>query len=117
MKTATRRRRARPTSGVFPVVSPQSIGSREWDLVLIPLASLAGGEQARAAQLLEQAGAAITVSGTVTGLTVSAAVSGLLADPDARARLGKAARELGFPDAGARQAGLVSAVAAGEPIS
>src|SRR5690606_21254759 len=74
--------------------------------VLIPLASSAGGEQARAARLLEQAGAAITVSGTVSGQTVLAAVSGLLADPDARARLGKAARELGRPDAGGRLAGL-----------
>ncbi len=85
--------------------------------VLIPLASSAGGEQARAARLLEQAGAAITVSGTVTGQTVSAAVSGLLADPEARARLGKAARELGRPDAGARLAGLVRAAAAGVPLS
>ncbi|MBF6214750.1 undecaprenyldiphospho-muramoylpentapeptide beta-N-acetylglucosaminyltransferase [Nocardia puris] len=83
--------------------------------VLIPLASSAGGEQARAARLLERAGAAITVSGTVTGQTVSAAVSRLLADPDARARLGKAARELGRPDAGARLAELVRTVAAGEP--
>ncbi|WP_280453253.1 UDP-N-acetylglucosamine--N-acetylmuramyl-(pentapeptide) pyrophosphoryl-undecaprenol N-acetylglucosamine transferase [Nocardia cyriacigeorgica] len=85
--------------------------------VLIPLASSAGGEQARAARLLEQAGAAITVSGTVTGQAVSAAVGGLLADPEARARLGKAARELGRPDAGARLAGLVRAVAAGVPFS
>ncbi|WP_245668391.1 UDP-N-acetylglucosamine--N-acetylmuramyl-(pentapeptide) pyrophosphoryl-undecaprenol N-acetylglucosamine transferase [Nocardia xishanensis] len=84
--------------------------------VLIPLASSAGGEQARAARLLEQAGAAITVSGTVTGQTVSAAVGRLLADPDACAQLGKAARELGRPDAGARLAALVRAVAAREPI-
>ncbi|MEV0027881.1 UDP-N-acetylglucosamine--N-acetylmuramyl-(pentapeptide) pyrophosphoryl-undecaprenol N-acetylglucosamine transferase [Nocardia sp. NPDC050793] len=84
--------------------------------VLIPLASSAGGEQARAARLLEQAGAAITVSGTVAGQSIGAAVTGLLADPDARARLGKAARELGRPDAGQRLAGLVRAVADGAPV-
>ncbi|WP_245721080.1 UDP-N-acetylglucosamine--N-acetylmuramyl-(pentapeptide) pyrophosphoryl-undecaprenol N-acetylglucosamine transferase [Nocardia pseudovaccinii] len=84
--------------------------------VLIPLASSAGGEQARAARLLDRSGAAITVAGKVTGETVGAAITGLLADPDARARLGKAARELGRPDAGQRLAGLVRAVAAGEPV-
>ena len=84
--------------------------------VLIPLASSAGGEQARAARLLHRSDAAIMVSGKVTGETVGAAISGLLADPDARARLGKAARELGRPDAGQRLAGLVRAVAAGEPV-
>ncbi len=85
--------------------------------VLVPLASSAGGEQAKAARLLEQAGAAITVSGTVTGHSLGAAVTGLLADPDARARLGKAARELGRPDAGARLARLVGAVATDEPVT
>ncbi|MGF6888067.1 UDP-N-acetylglucosamine--N-acetylmuramyl-(pentapeptide) pyrophosphoryl-undecaprenol N-acetylglucosamine transferase [Nocardia sp. GAS34] len=84
--------------------------------VLVPLASSAGGEQARAARLLEQAGAAITVSGTVTGQSIGAAITVLLADPDARARLGKAARELGRPDAGQRLAGLVRAVAMREPF-
>ncbi|MBF6202419.1 UDP-N-acetylglucosamine--N-acetylmuramyl-(pentapeptide) pyrophosphoryl-undecaprenol N-acetylglucosamine transferase, partial [Nocardia cyriacigeorgica] len=71
---------------------------------------------ARAARLLEQAGAAVTVAGPVTGQAISTAVGGLLADPDARARIGKAARELGRPDAGARLAALVRAIAAGEPI-
>ncbi|UGT58873.1 UDP-N-acetylglucosamine--N-acetylmuramyl-(pentapeptide) pyrophosphoryl-undecaprenol N-acetylglucosamine transferase [Nocardia asteroides] len=85
--------------------------------LLIPLASSAGGEQARAARLLEQAGAAITVPGPVTGQTISTAVAGLLADPDARTRIGKAAREFGRPDAGARLAALVRAVAAGEPVN
>ncbi|MGQ4616661.1 glycosyltransferase [Nocardia sp. R7R-8] len=84
--------------------------------VLIPLASSAGGEQVRAARLLAEAGAAITVTGTVTSETVGAAVAGLLTDPDARARVGKGARELGRPDAGQRLAGLVRAVAVGEPV-
>ncbi|MEU6564867.1 UDP-N-acetylglucosamine--N-acetylmuramyl-(pentapeptide) pyrophosphoryl-undecaprenol N-acetylglucosamine transferase [Nocardia nova] len=79
--------------------------------VLIPLASSAGGEQARAARLLAEAGAAVTVSGTVTGQTLAAAVTGVLTDPDARARLGKTARELGRPDAGQCLARLVCAVA------
>ncbi len=84
--------------------------------VLIPLASSAGGEQARAARLLTEAGAAVTVPGTVTAETVGAAVTGLLTDPDARARVGKAARELGRPDAGQRLARLVRTVAAGDPV-
>ena len=83
--------------------------------VLVPLVSSAGGEQARAARLLEQVGAAITVSGTVTGPIIGAAITGLACDPR-RARLGKAARELGRPDAGQRLAGLVRAVAAREPV-
>ncbi|WP_245400726.1 glycosyltransferase [Nocardia albiluteola] len=84
--------------------------------VLIPLSSSAGGEQARAARLLTEAGAAITVSGTVTSKSVGAAVAQLLSDPDARARVGKAARELGRPDAGQRLAKLVRDVAGGESV-
>lgn len=85
--------------------------------VLIPLSSSAAGEQGRAARLLAEAGAAITVSGTVNGEKVGAAVAELLSDPDARVRLGKAARELGRPDAGRRLAALVrTAAAGGEPV-
>ncbi len=84
--------------------------------VLIPLASSAGGEQARTARLLTDAGAAVTVSGEVTGATVGAAVTALLTDPDTRARLGKVAKGLGRPDAGQRLAGLVQTVARGETV-
>lgn len=84
--------------------------------VLIPLSSSAAGEQARAARLLTEAGAAVTVSGTVTGESLGAAVVELLSDPDARARMGKVARELGRPDAGQRLAGLVRTTADSGPV-
>ncbi|WP_308162709.1 UDP-N-acetylglucosamine--N-acetylmuramyl-(pentapeptide) pyrophosphoryl-undecaprenol N-acetylglucosamine transferase [Nocardia alni] len=84
--------------------------------VLIPLSSSAGGEQARAARLLAEAGAAITVPDTVTGERVGAAIAELLSDPDARARLGNAARGLGRPDAGQRLTGLVRTAAGDESV-
>ncbi|WP_435592794.1 UDP-N-acetylglucosamine--N-acetylmuramyl-(pentapeptide) pyrophosphoryl-undecaprenol N-acetylglucosamine transferase [Nocardia sp. bgisy118] len=77
--------------------------------VLLPLASSAGGEQARAARMLSEAGAAVTVGGPVTAEAVRSVVAPLLADPARRKAVAVRAAELGRPDAAVALAQVVAA--------
>lgn len=76
--------------------------------VLIPLASSAGGEQARNAQHLTEKGAAVALLGDdVTVADLQDAVAPLLQDPQRRQSIANRARELGRPDAGDRLVDVV----------
>ncbi|MGV9822989.1 UDP-N-acetylglucosamine--N-acetylmuramyl-(pentapeptide) pyrophosphoryl-undecaprenol N-acetylglucosamine transferase [Nocardia xishanensis] len=77
--------------------------------VLLPLASSAGGEQAKAARILAQAGAAVAVCDGITVEAVRAAVAPLLTDPARREAIAARARELGHPDAAKALAQVVAA--------
>jgi UDP-N-acetylglucosamine--N-acetylmuramyl-(pentapeptide) pyrophosphoryl-undecaprenol N-acetylglucosamine transferase len=68
--------------------------------VLIPLPTAAANHQARNAQALQEAGAAMMIpEATLTGADLWQRLVGLLGDPDLRARMGAAARTRARPDA------------------
>ncbi|TQM32706.1 UDP-N-acetylglucosamine--N-acetylmuramyl-(pentapeptide) pyrophosphoryl-undecaprenol N-acetylglucosamine transferase [Nocardia bhagyanarayanae] len=85
--------------------------------VLLPLASSAGGEQAKAARLLSESGAAVTVSEGITAEAVQAAVELLLADPARREAIAARARKLGRPDAAAALTDVVVQAAGAVPAA
>ncbi|WP_405743696.1 UDP-N-acetylglucosamine--N-acetylmuramyl-(pentapeptide) pyrophosphoryl-undecaprenol N-acetylglucosamine transferase [Streptomyces sp. NBC_01525] len=70
--------------------------------VFVPLASAAGNEQAYNARHLEEAGAAVALTGDVTAERLHNALGPLLADPARRAGMAQAARAHGRPDAADR---------------
>jgi UDP-N-acetylglucosamine--N-acetylmuramyl-(pentapeptide) pyrophosphoryl-undecaprenol N-acetylglucosamine transferase len=76
--------------------------------VLVPLPGSPSDHQARNAQTLERAGAAVVIAdGECDAERLAAVVSELLGDPDRLDRMSVAARGLGRPDAAARVADLV----------
>ncbi|MET7520565.1 UDP-N-acetylglucosamine--N-acetylmuramyl-(pentapeptide) pyrophosphoryl-undecaprenol N-acetylglucosamine transferase [Streptomyces sp. NPDC005480] len=79
--------------------------------VLVPLATSAGNEQAHNAAHLEEAGAALALTGEVTPERLREAVSPLLADPARRTEMAAQARAQGRPDAAERLVDLVLSVA------
>lgn len=70
--------------------------------VLVPLASSAGDEQAHNARALEEAGAAVALTGPVDGARVVRSLERVLGEPGACKAMGSAARALGRPDAAER---------------
>lgn len=76
--------------------------------VLVPLPGSPSDHQARNAQTLERAGAAVVVlDQDCDPARLDAVVTALLADPERLDAMGRAARALGRPDAAARVADLV----------
>jgi UDP-N-acetylglucosamine--N-acetylmuramyl-(pentapeptide) pyrophosphoryl-undecaprenol N-acetylglucosamine transferase len=76
--------------------------------VLVPLPGSPSDHQARNAQTLERAGAALLVRDEECDPErLDRVVSELLLEPDRLERMGKAARSIGRPDATARVADLV----------
>ena len=75
--------------------------------LLIPLASSAGGEQARNARHLADNGAARMLTGAFTGEEFRAALEPLLADPATRKDMSAKASALGRPDAADALARLI----------
>ncbi len=80
--------------------------------VLVPLETLARGDQEANARVLERAGAARVVlqSDPAFEQRLAEEVSAMLADPEALARMSNAARESGKPDAAGRLADVVESV-------
>ncbi|WP_354644201.1 UDP-N-acetylglucosamine--N-acetylmuramyl-(pentapeptide) pyrophosphoryl-undecaprenol N-acetylglucosamine transferase [Kitasatospora camelliae] len=70
--------------------------------VFVPLASSAGNEQAHNARHLQDAGAAVALTGEVTATALREAVAPLLAEPARRADMAQQARRHGRPDAAER---------------
>ncbi|MBA9046118.1 glycosyltransferase [Streptomyces griseofuscus] len=85
--------------------------------VFVPLASSAGNEQVHNARHLEEAGAAVALTGEVTAARLQTAVGPLLADADVRRRMAERARAYGRPDAADRLVDEVLAAAAGRPVT
>ncbi|AJC61977.1 UDP-N-acetylglucosamine--N-acetylmuramyl-(pentapeptide) pyrophosphoryl-undecaprenol N-acetylglucosamine transferase [Streptomyces sp. 769] len=81
--------------------------------VFVPLASSAGNEQAHNARHLEEAGAAVALTGDVTAARLREALGPLLADPARRAGMAEAARAHGRPDAADRLVDVILAAAVG----
>jgi UDP-N-acetylglucosamine--N-acetylmuramyl-(pentapeptide) pyrophosphoryl-undecaprenol N-acetylglucosamine transferase len=82
--------------------------------VLVPLPGSPSDHQARNAQTLEQAGAALLVrDDECDPERLDRVVSELFAEPDRLEQMGKAARSIGRPDAAARVADLVEEYARG----
>ncbi|WP_275560408.1 UDP-N-acetylglucosamine--N-acetylmuramyl-(pentapeptide) pyrophosphoryl-undecaprenol N-acetylglucosamine transferase [Streptomyces sp. 5-6(2022)] len=81
--------------------------------VFVPLASAAGNEQAHNAQHLEDAGAAVALTGDVTADRLRNALGPLLTDPARRARMAEAARTRGRPDAADRLVDVLLSAASG----
>jgi UDP-N-acetylglucosamine--N-acetylmuramyl-(pentapeptide) pyrophosphoryl-undecaprenol N-acetylglucosamine transferase len=80
--------------------------------VLVPLPGSPSDHQARNAQTLERAGAALLVrDDECDPARLDRVVSELLLDPDRLEQMGKAARSIGRPDAAARVADLVEGYA------
>jgi UDP-N-acetylglucosamine--N-acetylmuramyl-(pentapeptide) pyrophosphoryl-undecaprenol N-acetylglucosamine transferase len=80
--------------------------------VLLPFARSADDHQLRNARALEAAGAALVIEErALDGASLAAAVDGLLERPERLAAMEAAARRLGRPDAAARVADLLEAVA------
>lgn len=79
--------------------------------VFVPLASSAGNEQAHNAAHLQDAGAAMSLSGDVTLPALQNAVGPLLTDPGLRAAMAAQARAHGRPDAAERLVDVVLSVA------
>ncbi len=68
--------------------------------ILIPFPFAADDHQGKNARSLEQAGAAVAVAeAEATPARIAAEIAALVADPDRRARMARAARGLGRPDA------------------
>ncbi|MFF4442596.1 glycosyltransferase [Streptomyces sp. NPDC001621] len=85
--------------------------------VFVPLASSAGNEQVHNARHLEQAGAAVALTGEVTAGQLQTAVGPLLADAHVRWGMAERARAYGRPDAADRLVDEVLAAAAGQPVT
>ncbi|MFF4846195.1 glycosyltransferase [Streptomyces collinus] len=85
--------------------------------VFVPLASSAGNEQVHNARHLEQAGAAVALTGEVTPGQLQTAVGLLLADAHVRWGMAERARAYGRPDAADRLVDEVLAAAAGQPVT
>ncbi|MGW5285017.1 UDP-N-acetylglucosamine--N-acetylmuramyl-(pentapeptide) pyrophosphoryl-undecaprenol N-acetylglucosamine transferase [Streptomyces collinus] len=85
--------------------------------VFVPLASSAGNEQVHNARHLEQAGAAVALTGEVTPGQLQTAVGPLLADAHVRWGMAERARAYGRPDAADRLVDEVLAAAAGQPVT
>ena len=76
--------------------------------VMVPLPGSPSDHQARNAQTLERAGAAVVLTDADCDAdALDAVVTGLLADPQRLEQMGKAAHGLGRPDAAARVADIV----------
>ncbi|WP_413100971.1 UDP-N-acetylglucosamine--N-acetylmuramyl-(pentapeptide) pyrophosphoryl-undecaprenol N-acetylglucosamine transferase [Streptomyces sp. Inha503] len=80
--------------------------------VFVPLASSAGNEQAHNAQHLEDAGAAVALTGEITAARLQEALGPLLTDPARRVGMAEAARAHGRPDAADRLVDVLLSVAA-----
>lgn len=80
--------------------------------VFVPLASSAGNEQAHNARHLEQAGAAVALTGEVTADALRNAVGPLLADAHLRWAMAERARAYGRPDAADRLVDVILSAAA-----
>ncbi|MEU2718502.1 UDP-N-acetylglucosamine--N-acetylmuramyl-(pentapeptide) pyrophosphoryl-undecaprenol N-acetylglucosamine transferase [Streptomyces sp. NPDC007205] len=85
--------------------------------VFVPLASSAGNEQVHNARHLEQAGAAVALTGEVTPGQLQMAVGPLLADAHLRQVMAERAHAYGRPDAAVRLVDEIVAAAQGQPIT
>jgi UDP-N-acetylglucosamine--N-acetylmuramyl-(pentapeptide) pyrophosphoryl-undecaprenol N-acetylglucosamine transferase len=85
--------------------------------VFVPLASSAGNEQAHNARHLQDAGAAVALTGEVSAENLRNAVGPLLADPQRRAAMAERARAHGRPDAADRLVDEILSVASGQPVT
>lgn len=85
--------------------------------VFVPLASSAGNEQVHNARHLEQAGAAVALTGEVTAARLQEAVGPLLADAQVRWGMAERARAYGRPDAADRLVDEILSAAAGQPVT
>nr|BFD88473.1 undecaprenyldiphospho-muramoylpentapeptide beta-N-acetylglucosaminyltransferase [Streptomyces sp. Xyl84] len=85
--------------------------------VFVPLASSAGNEQVHNARHLEEAGAAVALTGEVTAARLQEAVGPLLADADLRWGMAERARAYGRPDAADRLVDELLSAAAGQPVT
>ncbi|MGW2951575.1 UDP-N-acetylglucosamine--N-acetylmuramyl-(pentapeptide) pyrophosphoryl-undecaprenol N-acetylglucosamine transferase [Streptomyces eurythermus] len=85
--------------------------------VFVPLASSAGNEQAHNARHLQDAGAAVALTGEVSADGLRNAVSPLLADPQRREAMAEQARAYGRPDAADRLVDEILSVASGQPVT
>jgi UDP-N-acetylglucosamine:LPS N-acetylglucosamine transferase len=81
--------------------------------ILVPLTTLARGDQAANARVLERAGAAVVVAQATSDFVdaVSQTVSSLLGDTDRLRAMSAAARSVGRPDAAERLADVVGSLA------
>lgn len=79
--------------------------------VFVPLASSAGNEQVHNARHLEQAGAAVALTGEVTADMLREAAEPLLTDPARRAAMAERARAHGRPDAADRLVDVILSAA------
>ncbi|MBA0049545.1 UDP-N-acetylglucosamine--N-acetylmuramyl-(pentapeptide) pyrophosphoryl-undecaprenol N-acetylglucosamine transferase [Streptomyces sp. AJS327] len=79
--------------------------------VFVPLASAAGNEQAHNARHLEEAGAAVALTGDVDANQLWNALGPLLDDPARRVAMAEAARAHGRPDAAERLVDVVLSAA------
>ncbi|EYT78142.1 UDP-diphospho-muramoylpentapeptide beta-N-acetylglucosaminyltransferase [Streptomyces sp. Tu 6176] len=85
--------------------------------VFVPLASSAGNEQVHNARHLEEAGAAVALTGEVTAVRLQAAVGPLLADAPLRSGMAERARAYGRPDAADRLVDEILSAASGQPVT
>ncbi|MFB7595783.1 glycosyltransferase [Streptomyces sp. NPDC056160] len=85
--------------------------------VFVPLASSAGNEQVHNARHLEQAGAAVALTGEVTAARLQETVGPLLADAQLRSGMAERARAYGRPDAADRLVDEVLSAASGQPVT
>ncbi|MFJ2170585.1 UDP-N-acetylglucosamine--N-acetylmuramyl-(pentapeptide) pyrophosphoryl-undecaprenol N-acetylglucosamine transferase [Streptomyces griseofuscus] len=85
--------------------------------VFVPLASSAGNEQVHNARHLEQAGAAVALTGEVTAAQLRTAVGPLLADARLRWGMAERARAYGRSDAADRLVDEILSAAAGRPLT
>lgn len=81
--------------------------------IFVPLASSAGNEQAHNARHLEDAGAAVALTGDVTADRLQNALGPLLTDPARRVGMAEAARTHGRPDAADRLVDVILSAASG----
>lgn len=85
--------------------------------VFVPLASSAGNEQAHNARHLQDAGAAVALTGEVSADGLRNALGSLLADPQRRVAMAERARAHGRPDAADRLVDEILSVASGQPVT
>ncbi|MFI1165675.1 UDP-N-acetylglucosamine--N-acetylmuramyl-(pentapeptide) pyrophosphoryl-undecaprenol N-acetylglucosamine transferase [Streptomyces sp. NPDC020801] len=85
--------------------------------VFVPLASSAGNEQVHNARHLEQAGAAVALTGEVTAARLQEAVRPLLSSAHLRRSMAERARAYGRPDAADRLVDEVLSAASGQPVT